>query len=141
LLEAAPAYTKAGFELTLAYDFSKIVTVREILSHRSCIPNVRRDQNSQGNVNTTPITKDEMLALIAKATPGARRREEAAEGHSFKGFITGIRRDYAAVQKAFTSPWSNGQTAGQVNKLRYIKRQMFGRAKFDLLKARVLNAI
>src|SRR5215510_14261254 len=45
------------------------------------------------------------------------------------------------VEKAFTSPWSNGQTEGQVNRLKYIKRQMFGRAKFDLLKARVLNAI
>jgi CubicO group peptidase (beta-lactamase class C family) len=45
------------------------ITIVQILSHRSGIPNVRRDQNSKGNVNTTPITKDEMLALIAKATP------------------------------------------------------------------------
>ncbi len=45
------------------------ITIVQILAHRSGIPNVRRDQNSQGNVNTTPITKDEMLALIAKATP------------------------------------------------------------------------
>ena len=48
---------------------AKKITIAQILSHRSGIPNVRRDQNSQGNVNTTPITKDEMLALIAKATP------------------------------------------------------------------------
>jgi D-alanyl-D-alanine carboxypeptidase len=47
---------------------AKKITIVQILSHRSGIPNVRRDQNSQGNVNTTPITKDEMLALIAKAT-------------------------------------------------------------------------
>jgi CubicO group peptidase (beta-lactamase class C family) len=45
------------------------ITIVQILSHRSGIPNVRREQNSQGNVNTTPITKDEMLALIGKATP------------------------------------------------------------------------
>jgi CubicO group peptidase (beta-lactamase class C family) len=45
------------------------ITIVQILAHRSGIPNVRRDQNSQGNVNTTPITKDEMLALIAKTTP------------------------------------------------------------------------
>jgi D-alanyl-D-alanine carboxypeptidase len=44
------------------------ITIVQILSHRSGIPNVRRDQNSQPNVNTTPITKDEILALIAKAT-------------------------------------------------------------------------
>ena len=69
------------------------------------------------------------------------KQAEAAAGNSFKSFLTGVRRDYAAVEKAFTSPWSNGQTEGQVNRLKYIKRQMFGRAKFDLLKARVLNAI
>lgn len=45
------------------------ITIQQILSHRSGIPNVKREQNSQGNVNTTPITKDEMLALIAKGTP------------------------------------------------------------------------
>ena len=48
---------------------AKKITIVQILAHRSGIPNVRRDQNSQGNVNTTPTTKDEMLALIAKATP------------------------------------------------------------------------
>lgn len=48
---------------------AKKITIVQILGHRSGIPNVRRDQNSQGNVNTTPITKDEMLALIAKVTP------------------------------------------------------------------------
>ena len=45
------------------------ITIAQILAHRSGIPNVRRDRNSQANVNTTPITKDEMLALIVKATP------------------------------------------------------------------------
>src|SRR5215510_2280162 len=48
---------------------AKKITIVQILAHRSGIPNVRRDQNSQGNVNTTPITKDESLALIVKATP------------------------------------------------------------------------
>src|SRR6266404_108483 len=45
------------------------ITIAQILSHRSGIPNVRRDRESQLNVNTTPITTDEMLALIVKATP------------------------------------------------------------------------
>jgi D-alanyl-D-alanine carboxypeptidase len=48
---------------------AKKITIVQILGHRSGIPNVRRDQNSQGNVNTTPITKDEMLALVVKGTP------------------------------------------------------------------------
>jgi transposase len=82
--------------------------------------------------------------LAAKKEDGLEewiKQAETAAGNPFKGFLTGVRRDYAAVEKAFTSPWSNGQTEGQVNRLKYIKRQMFGRAKFDLLKARVLNAI
>ena len=45
------------------------ITLEQILQHRSGIPNVRREQNSQENVNTTPITKDEILALIVKASP------------------------------------------------------------------------
>jgi D-alanyl-D-alanine carboxypeptidase len=45
------------------------ITILQILSHRSGIPNISRPQNAQGNVNTTPMTKEEHLALIVKATP------------------------------------------------------------------------
>ena len=55
-----------------------------------------------------------------------------------RGFATGLLRDWAAVQAALSSPWSNGQAEGQVNRLKMLKRQMFGRAKFDLLRKRVL---
>lgn len=67
------------------------------------------------------------------------QQAEATEGAPFKGFLSGVRRDLAAVQNAFSLPWSNGQTEGQVNRLKFLKRQMFGRAKFDLLRARVLH--
>ena len=53
-------------------------------------------------------------------------------------FASGLRRDFAAVQAALTVEWSNGQTEGQVNRLKLIKRQMYGRANFDLLRLRVL---
>ena len=43
-----------------------------------------------------------------------------------------------AVLAALSLPWSNGQVEGQVNRLKLIKRQMYGRAKFDLLRLRVL---
>ncbi len=45
------------------------ITILQILSHRSGIPNVSREQNAQRNVNTTPISKEEYLALIIKAPP------------------------------------------------------------------------
>lgn len=53
-------------------------------------------------------------------------------------FANGIQQDFAAVKNALALPWSNGQTEGQVNRLKVIKRQMYGRAHFDLLRRRVL---
>ena len=54
------------------------------------------------------------------------------------GFARGIKQDLAAVTNALSLPWSNGQTEGQVNRLKLIKRQMYGRASFDLLRKRVI---
>ncbi len=54
-------------------------------------------------------------------------------------FATKRRKDLAAaVEAAVTSPWSQGQVEGQVNRLKLVKRSMYGRAKFDLLRQRVL---
>ena len=46
----------------------------------------------------------------------------------------------ASVAAALSLPWSNGQTEGQITKLKLVKRQMYGRAKLDLLRARLLGA-
>ena len=56
----------------------------------------------------------------------------------FRTFATGLKSDYDAVEAGLTTPWSNGQLEGQVNRLKLIKRQMYGRANFDLLRQRVL---
>jgi|GEM_PF-4901630 len=50
----------------------------------------------------------------------------------------GIRRDYAAVKAGPTLEWSNGPTEGHVNRLKQVKRQMYGRANLDLLKLRLI---
>lgn len=55
-------------------------------------------------------------------------------------YARGLEADYAAVKAGLSEPWSNGQTEGQVNKLKLLKRQMYGRANFDLLRLRVLHA-
>ena len=52
----------------------------------------------------------------------------------------GIERDHAAVEAALSRAESNGQTEGHVTRLKLIKRQMYGRAKFDLLRLRVIHA-
>lgn len=53
-------------------------------------------------------------------------------------FAKFLGRDEEAVRAAATHEWSNGQVEGQINRLKFLKRQMFGRANFDLLRARVL---
>lgn len=55
-------------------------------------------------------------------------------------FAKGIKQDLAAVEAAIETKWSNGQVEGQVNRLKTIKRLMYGRANFDLLRAKVLYA-
>ncbi|HET8630507.1 MAG TPA: transposase, partial [Thermomicrobiales bacterium] len=56
-----------------------------------------------------------------------------------QGFALGVRQDRAAIEAGIIEPWSQGQTEGQVNRLKGIKRAMFGRANFDLLRLRVLH--
>jgi transposase len=69
-------------------------------------------------------------------------REEALGSGlpELRSFITGLDRDREAMETALTFPWSNGPMEGQVNRLKVIKRQMYGRASFDLLRTRVLAA-
>ena len=57
-----------------------------------------------------------------------------------RNFATGLERDKVAVTAGLSEDWSNGQTEGQVNRLKLKKREMYGRAKFDLLQRRVLEA-
>jgi transposase len=63
---------------------------------------------------------------------------QASSIPSIAQLAQGIERDRAAVEAALSRPESNGQTEGKVNKLKGIKRQMYGRAKFDLLRQRML---
>jgi len=59
---------------------------------------------------------------------------------AFRNFARKLDSDYDAVRAAMTSPWSTGQVEGQINRLKMIKRQMFGRASFDLLNRRFILA-
>ncbi|HKI83855.1 MAG TPA: ISL3 family transposase [Candidatus Krumholzibacteria bacterium] len=64
-----------------------------------------------------------------------------SEFPSFRSFSHGLRQDLQAVRAALLHPWSNGQTEGQNNRLKLIKRLGYGRAKPDLLRARVLHRV
>lgn len=64
---------------------------------------------------------------------------ERARSSLVASFANGVIKDRAAVAAAIVSPWSNGQTEGQITKLKLVKRQMYGRGKIDLLQARVIG--
>ena len=70
-----------------------------------------------------------------------RRSADGAPAASpLSSFAAGIAADRAAVRAALTQTWSNGQTEGQITKLKLVKRQMYGRANIDLLQARLVHA-
>ena len=77
----------------------------------------------------TPTRLDAWLTRAIKSPLGV-----------FQRFATRLREDYEAVKAGVTLPWSNGPVEGQINRLKMLKRQMFGRAKLDLLQQRFLLA-
>lgn len=56
----------------------------------------------------------------------------------FQRFAQGLKEDYAAVKASLTTWVSNGPVEGQINRLKLLKRQMYGRASFDLLNRRFI---
>ncbi len=58
--------------------------------------------------------------------------------YSLRRFVLFLRRDVEAVRNAISERWSNGQTEGQINRLKTLKRSMYGRAGLELLRARML---
>jgi transposase len=64
---------------------------------------------------------------------------QASHLEAFASFVTGVQQDKDAVLAGLSLPWSNGPVEGNVNRLKLIKRSMYGRADLDLLKLRVLH--
>ena len=78
--------------------------------------------------------------MAAKKTDDLTPWLQDAVNSELASFASGVRDDEAAVRAAIIQPWSNGQTEGQVTKLKLVKRQMYGRGKIDLLRARTVQA-
>jgi hypothetical protein len=79
--------------------------------------------------------------LCGGKTSSLKRWAEKAEAsglEAIRGFVRHLKKDWAAVQNAVKQPWSNGPVEGHINRLKTLKRQMYGRAKFELLRARTL---
>ena len=72
---------------------------------------------------------------------GGACRVKASHIAELTSFANVMYRESAAVYAAFSRPESNGVTEGHVNRLKFLKRQMFGRAHLDLLRVKVLHAV
>jgi transposase len=93
-------------------------------------------------VNVAYLLGQEFQQMIRERRPEALDKWLAGCAKSelidLQNFASGLRQDLPAVRSALQEPWSNGQTEGQVTRLKLLKRQMYGRANLDLLRQRVL---
>ena len=90
----------------------------------------------------------EAREIIAEFNLMIRRKTEAglipwierARAILVASFANGVAKDEPAARAAISLPWSNGQTEGQITRLKLVRRQMYGRGKIDLLQARLIGA-
>jgi transposase len=75
----------------------------------------------------------------ARLDPWLKRATTSAL-EAMQRFASGLRDDYEAVKAGVTLPWSTSPVEGHINRLKMLKRQMFGRARLDLLSRRFLRA-
>jgi len=117
-----------------------------------------RTDEEQATFVRLPALHPELAAVVARWESFAQMLRDRDDEHpgcqldqwmsettetnvpGLKAFVTKLRQDVAAVMAALILPYSQGQTEGRVNRLKLIKRSMYGRAKFDLLRQRVLYA-
>ncbi|KMO11170.1 hypothetical protein QR79_30245, partial [Methylobacterium indicum] len=89
-----------------------------------------------GKSKAVPDDQDAAADLAAWIT-----KARTCDAPAIATFASGLDADIAAVRAALMEPWSSGQAEGQVNRLKLIKRQCYGRAGIDLLKRRMVLAV
>ncbi len=104
---------------------------------------LRQLRQASPDLEVTCQLVDEFLHMVRERT-GEQLDEwlnkvEASHLPAFQPFVTGVQKDKEAVLAGLTLPWSNGPLEGHINRLKLIKRSMYGRAAFDLLTLRVLH--
>lgn len=110
--------SEARVAAELAHRFTALVRACGIKGHQN------------GNVPAEPVA--DLDCWLAEA--------RACGIGPIETFAAGLEQDGTAVRAALTEPWSSGQAEGQVNRLKLLKRQSYGRASFDLLRRRILMA-
>ncbi|WP_089945008.1 ISL3 family transposase [Candidatus Entotheonella palauensis] len=98
--------------------------------------------DQEGEIGKAISLTEDFIDLVRQKQPEGLETwlEKAAASclSAFERFARGIREDSEAVKAGLTLPWSTGPVEGQINRLKMLKRQMYGRANIDLLKQRVV---
>lgn len=107
--------------------------------HKGLLERICAEQPKVGEV----ISQARTFATLVREQQAEKlqdwlERSQTSGYRIWKNFTLGIEQDRQAVQVALTHNWSNGPTEGYINRLKCLKRLMYGRAKDDLLRKRVL---
>jgi transposase len=85
------------------------------------------------------VAREFVRIIRERDAVGWKKWKNDAKTSMLASFAKHLCQDEAAVMAALQQPWSNGPVEGHVHRLKLIKRSMYGRAKFDLLRLRVVN--
>jgi transposase len=116
-------------------DQQQLTADQRVLIERICQTNADLQELYQLGQDFVQMVK---LRQARRLAPWLARAHKSSSTE-LQGFVSGIKRDYAAVKAALSLPWSQGQVEGQITRLKFLKRQMYGRAHFDVLRSRVLR--
>jgi len=124
-----------------ARTIARLMTVgRDLLSKAETVTVAAIEAGVPTLVEAREMIADFHLMIRRKTEEGLTPWIERALASIVASFASGVAKDEAAVRAAIALPWSNGQTEGQITRLKLVRRQMYGRGKIDLLQARLIGA-
>ncbi len=100
----------------------------------------RRGARRHATTYAGVVRRDGQKGLEGEDLEGWLKDAEESRSTALQSFAAGLRKDFDAVRAGLTEKWSNGCVEGFVHKLKLLKRQGYGRAGFELLRARMLAA-
>jgi transposase len=124
-----------------ARTIARLMTIgRDLLTKAETVTIAALEAGVPSLVEARDLIAEFHVMIRRKAEEGLTPWIERARISLVASFASGVVRDEAAVRAAITSPWSNGQTEGQITRLKLVRRQMYGRGNIDLLQARLIGA-
>jgi transposase len=124
-----------------AKTIARLMTIgRDLLTKAESVTVAAIETGVPTLVEAREIIAEFHLMIRRKTEAGLITWIEHARASLVASFANGVAKDEAAVRAAITLPWSNGQTEGQITRLKLVRRQMYGRGKIDLLQARLIGA-